>query len=205
MFRKIYNNSNFSVPDWLYESVKSKIENSSLLKKEDINILIVNTNPNKKHQIITYANIGKYDSIFIIFEKINGKYQEVYSKKSWFISSVEINSLNIVLKILESSGTGFSSYYYYIIRYTPNGFKEVWRGLAHKYELFPREYNFETICSLNSYFLNQIIHFIVYNEYKGMDISIPIKSKQYYNIYEYNKNTYKYELKNTSSNLFLYD
>lgn len=117
------------IPDWLYQSIRAKFNKPDLVLKRHIDIMTVHMKPAPETQIAAFARISSNDGVFVLFEEINGRYQEVFVMKV-LVDGVQPEALSIVLKVLTMSGAGIWESRYYVIRHTIKGYKVVWSDLA---------------------------------------------------------------------------
>ena len=146
--------------------------------------------PYESEQIAAFINADMVNSVFVIFEKHGDHYDEVYSK-DLFVESVKIiggteNNQKLILTA-GTSGTGYVESYHFVIRFTPEGYKDVWKGIAR-------------------YFVSNYIapHNIQYNGTVGFDAGGDelyyslIKSQPRHDVtaqlYKYNNQKMNYEL-----------
>lgn len=122
------------IPDWLFNAIHAKLGNPDYIKPEDITMLIVNMKPTEgEKQVAAFINISSVNANFYIFEKIGNQYVTVFEDQL-FVEGVQVVGVSPKNQILVvtggGGGTGFWETYYYVIRYTPDGYKVVWQGIA---------------------------------------------------------------------------
>jgi hypothetical protein len=181
------------IPDWAYQAIRAKLENPDTLRKEDITV-IYNFEPYLENmQILAYASPSKYDGAFIIFEKVNGNCEEVYSLKTHQIGPVQTNYSDIILTVLEEGSTGFATLRYYIIKHTPVGYQQVWEGLANHYDI-NGPIKIDVTGSVTINFNSELIHSVLERRYQGNDPNRTISYRKYANVYKYDESAMMYQL-----------
>ena len=123
------------VPDWLFHSLRKRFRYPDRIKREEITMMKINMKPrdSKSEQIAAFINVDMVNAVFVIFEKHGDHYDEVYCK-DLFVESVKVigaqeHDQKIVLTG-GGGGTGIWESSHYVIRYTPEGYKDVWEGVA---------------------------------------------------------------------------
>jgi hypothetical protein len=181
------------IPDWIFNSIRAKSTRPDLVTKEKIDLMTVHMKPSPDTQIAAFATIHKYEGIFVLFEKVQGKYHEVYVKN---IPVVGVQNFgyadqSIVLTGRTGDGSGSWEYTHFVIRYTPQGYKEVWSGLAQYNQsvLLPylQIYGGIIFVSTNSF---------IYFQFKQTtnDPVKPPSIETSFQLYKYNEQKMKYEL-----------
>lgn len=185
------------VPDWLYHAIEKMFAKPHYkIKRESITMMKVNLKPTKSEQIVAFINLDMVNSLFIIFEKQGEDYEEVYCKK-WYIDSVEvIDQLfgqNQVLIVKGStSGTGYVEGYHYVIRYTPEGYKDVWKKLSRYFvSHYIAPTDIKEIGTINFDSVGDELYYSL--------IKIEPKLEVISELYVYNDQKHQYELKKTYS------
>ncbi|SOC38675.1 hypothetical protein [Ureibacillus acetophenoni] len=183
------------VPDWLYHSLRKRFRYPDEIKREEITVMKVNMKPYDSEQIAAFINVDMVNSVFVIFEKHGDHYDEVYCKDS-FVESVDIigameKDQKIVLTA-GTSGTGYVESYHYVIRYTPEGYQDVWDGLARyfvSHHIAPTDIKQNGTISFDAGG-NELYYSLIKTEPK-QEVTAQL--------YKYNKQKHKYELAETYS------
>lgn len=121
------------IPDWLLHSLQARFRYPGLVKPEDITMFTIHMNSSKSEQIAAFVNVDMVNAVFAIFEKQGNRYCEVYCSDI-FVEGVKVIGSPPVNQILVitggGGGTGIWQSYHYVVRYTPRGYQEVWKGVA---------------------------------------------------------------------------
>lgn len=181
-----------TIPGWLVETLQGKVDRPDLISAENISISYVNMNLSYYPHLVVYADSGYSNSIFFIFEWQGNKYVPVFERK-WCIRGIEIKYPHIILTVHESSGTGFAAYNYHVLRFTQDGYRQVWEGMASYYEMFPRATNFDITASLAFPQVDELMYFRVKRKFKGMDETNIIRKRNLFKVYRYNESMMVYE------------
>ncbi|MCX8131283.1 MAG: hypothetical protein N3I35_14440 [Clostridia bacterium] len=182
------------LPEWVCNSIYSKLENPGLLDKKNIIIQKCFDPITAKSMIIAYANANKYDGAFSIFEDTDGKYKEIFGTRVKLIVSVQIRHPNIILASMDESGTGASSVNFHVIKNTSKGYKNVWQGLANFYDqsYFP-QHCFEVTAGISFSDNGELIHSILKRIYMQGNQANPVSVEKLFDIYVYNESNAQYQ------------
>ncbi|MFC5591860.1 hypothetical protein ACFPRA_23555 [Sporosarcina soli] len=144
-----------------------------------------------EEQIAAFINISAVNAMFVIYEKKGDQYQEVYVNEQ-FVEGVKVvggSSNNQILVVTGGGGggTGIWQSDHHVVRYTPQGYKEVWKGIATNRENLP----------IANYHLQQngMIGFDAGGSelYYAQITSVPTSSGLF-QLYKYNEQKSEYEL-----------
>jgi hypothetical protein len=179
------------IPDWLFHSIRAKFRYPELIKREDIEMFKINMKRSEsEEQIAAFINVDAVNAVFVIYEKKSNHYQEVYVNEL-FVEGVKVVGVSPNNQILVvtggGGGTGIWQSYHYVVRYTPKGYKEVWKGIATNREHDP----------IANYHLQQngMIGFDAGGSelYYAQMTSAPTR-KSIFQLYKYNEQKSEYEL-----------
>lgn len=182
------------IPEWIYKSISSKLDNPGSLDKKNIS-LQKSFNPlSSKSQITAFANAGKSDSALIVFEDFDGIYHEIFSAKLKLILSVQIRHPNIIVVCMDESGTGTATCNFYIFRYTGTGYRAVWQGLSNynKNNCYP-QINFEVTAGINFSCDGELSHSILRKLYRQGNSTNPENVEKFCDIYSYDEDKMSYK------------
>ncbi|WP_411680094.1 hypothetical protein [Clostridium thailandense] len=128
----------YTIPEWIYISLKSKFpQYSELIKSENITIMKMNLKHTREFQLAVILNLQGLTGIFILYDNVNGTYEQVYEKRG-LITAIQINwDTNLIITIRLGGGTGYWLDQYYAIRFTSKGWKEVWSDYAQYVKVLP--------------------------------------------------------------------
>lgn len=179
------------VPDWLYQSLLEKFENTTfLLEKEHITFAQVNLKQSEIPQIAAYVTIDRLNGYFAIYEYVENEYIEVFSKSEPIYGMQVFGGGKEQLIGFTSGlgGTGVQENNFHLIGYTNNGYSEVWSGIAEKYEFWGEPPYYSTIGSYNLSMGNKSLFYSkniqTYNNFE-VDPNNPDSSQQYYELLIY--------------------
>jgi hypothetical protein len=203
----IRENANSFVPDWIYQSIRTKLSSPDLIKQEEISLIKLNMarNPDglERAQIAAFVNVDNKEGVFVLYEKANGMYQEVYEKKLPILGVQVFHNQNreILITARVGSGTGLIRDEDYVLRNTAKGYKEVWRGISISMQILteaPPHFYINGNVSFD-YAQDRLIYFQIKEVYTKDDFIHPKKRECHFEIYKYNVNEVKYELVNKTS------
>ena len=93
---QVTNSPEEMLPEFVYMSIYSKLNNPGSLDKKNINLHRCYNPISKRMQITAYANASKFDGAIVIFEDFDDQFQEVFSLKTKYISSVQFKYPTII-------------------------------------------------------------------------------------------------------------
>lgn len=120
----------YSIPDEIYNAIKIKFP--YIESKGQITYMNTRLNPDGEGEIALFSTVDRLNGFFVLFQKENLHYKEVYVKEKP-VYSVEVTSFTSPNQIIFSSGmggTGVQDNKFHIIRYTPKGYSDVWNGIG---------------------------------------------------------------------------
>ncbi|MCX7749354.1 MAG: hypothetical protein N2645_21050 [Clostridia bacterium] len=183
-----------TLPEWVYKSIYSKLDNPGLLDKKNITMQKCFNPITERSQIIAYANANRNDGAIIIFEDFDGKYKEVFSEKLRLILSVQTHHPDIIMVCMDESGTGTATVNFHIIRYTKNGYRNVWQGLADYFDNnYSPQLRFEVTAGISFSNTGELIHSIFKKLYKEGNATNPVSIEKLFDIYVYNDGYMQYQ------------
>ncbi len=129
------------VPDWLVEDLRNRFPEpaKSMITKELITALQVNMKPrspetDSRPEIAAYVTLDRLSGIFVLYENQKGRYQPVYLKTEPVYGLQVVGGGDFLVLTSGFGGTGIQENKLYVIHRTPEGYKEVWSGLAHSHQ-----------------------------------------------------------------------
>ncbi|MEH6993086.1 hypothetical protein V7075_10260 [Neobacillus drentensis] len=203
----IRENINSFVPDWIYQSIRTKLSSPDLIKKEEISLIKLNMarypNDMDRARIAAFVNVDNKEGVFVLYEKVNGMYQEVYEKKLPILGVQVFHNHNheILITARIGSGTGLIRDEHYVLRNTAKGFKEVWSAIAISMQMLteapPHFYIFGNVSF--DFAQDHLIYFQLKEVYTKDDFIYPKERECHFEIYKYNVNDAKYDLVSKTS------
>lgn len=182
------------LPNFVYESLYSKLNDPASLEKNDINVHRSYNPILQRDQITAYASVSLYDGVIIIFLDYDGKYQEIYSQKTNLITAVEFKNPTIIMTCRDESGIGIYTYNYYVIRCTENGYKVAWQGLSyHDHHNYYPQYGYQVVGGINFTTTNELVHSMLKTLYREGAQANPVNYEKIFDLYTYDKDNVRYE------------
>jgi hypothetical protein len=123
------------VPDWLYEAMKGKFQQPESVNKNEITLFQVRMRADNEPQIAAYLTLDRLNGTFVIFEKQENGYKEVYETREP-VHAVQVyggGNAQLVGYTSGLGGTGYQENVYHLLKFTSKGYQEVWQGTAEQY------------------------------------------------------------------------
>lgn len=198
-----------NIPDWIIQDMQTRLNDidKNRVQLQGISILQVRmkkkfqerqTDQEKKSaeqkksgpELIAYANLDQHKGLLVLYAKEKGRYRVVYEKKEPICSVQIIDDDNSQIVLTTgNSENGKEENKLYVLRYTPQGYREVWDGIAH----FRREG--QTIDQVDGSVQfpgnNQLIYFELNRTLDS--VGMPLMEKSSYQVFTYNEKKARYE------------
>lgn len=185
-------------PNWLLKAVKAEFKSSSLVDPKDITFVQVRMRDIPKPQILAYITMDRLNGLIILFEDTGDGYKAVY-KRNEPVYGVQVfgsGSNQVVAFTAGHGGTGIQENFFYVLGYSTEIYKELWKGAAERYTFtgaLPYSY---TLGAINLDMTNQSL---IYTQYirtynkPQFDINTPdlAETKTFYFIYDADTGEYK--------------
>lgn len=185
------------VPDWLQQSLKGYFDGLMILDKDKITMVQVTMKENSEPQIAASYNIDDQKGIFVLYEKQDNAYKEVYSKKEP-VYGIQVfgQKQQQVAFVSGSGGMGLQENYFHLLAATEGGYKEVWANIAKQNKLSGTFPYFKVIGAIN---LEPDNNILIYSKYKEVfndsekDVIIPDEVAESVEVFHFNQEKEVYE------------
>jgi hypothetical protein len=122
-----------NIPDWLFDSFRQKFSQPDEIKKESITLVYLRMDrKNRAPEIAAFLTTSHMEGWFVLYAEENGAYREVYAKGEPVYGLQVHGAVDHMISFVSGlGGSGVQKNNYHLIKYTKQGYKEVWNGVAY--------------------------------------------------------------------------
>lgn len=187
------------IPDWLVQSVQSKLTHPNMVKRDDIKVVVVKMRDRRFPMVAASVNVDNKEGVFILYDLVGDGFQEIYAKEVPVIAVQVYSDLAFVITARIGSGTGILRDEHFIIRQTPKGFAEVWSGVATYMKMLPEvpPLFYQTGSVYLDHDGQRMIYSTMRETYHRGNLDSPRQRQCFYQIYRYSDDNHSYVLQST--------
>ncbi|USG68028.1 hypothetical protein NDK47_12420 [Brevibacillus ruminantium] len=196
-----HDGTTLSTPAWIVEDMSGRVAEDvrQLVTRDGIKLIpIGNQKETAQAQselppdLLASINLPDGQGLVVVYERKGSHYQAAFSKAE-SVYSYQLVADNQLVLTTNSPSADVDERTYHILHKTPEGYREVWNGLAHRQLRQKQRENHEVLDA--SVFLDAAQKSMIYFSLeRSLDLTgVPIMEKSSYQLWRYNERTLRYE------------
>ncbi|UFJ42224.1 hypothetical protein LOK74_06935 [Brevibacillus humidisoli] len=137
------------VPDWLYEDVKARLTGNAQALLQPSSLTVVRTHlrydektgQRQEPELAVFVTLDHLNGLFVLYAQQDGRYQPVYVKEEpvYGVQLFSVGGGETLVFTSGFGGTGIQENKLHALRYTPEGYREVWSDIGYAHTAYPEE------------------------------------------------------------------